>query len=426
MSTTGIPEALPGFFEAPNARIAPTPSRAQRTDRYRRPADPGFWETRTIEWLREEALPFWFEHGLDQERGGFHEALGFDGRSLRKPKRMRTMARQIYAFSIAGIFGWHAEAAQCVAEGIRFIQRGRTPRGGWVRVFNPDGRVADPTEDAYDHACVLLALAHAHRMGNPEALPLACETFAFIDEHLADPLGAGFLETAEGGEPRRANPHMHMLEAFLAWHEATGDRRYLKRAREIADLFRLHFFDGETWTLGEYFTRNWSRPADAVGEWTEPGHHFEWAALLVEYAHRSGDTDFFSYARKLYASAIANGLNRLTGLAFGAVSREGLPLDQVSRSWPQTEAVKAAIALSRTKGPDMEPEIEDRMAHLFRWHIDPAPRGLWIDRYDEKGRMIATEVPASIFYHLMTAFTAYLDRNRWKAMSDWPAARGSG
>jgi len=98
----------------------------------------------------------------------------------------------------------------------------------------------------------------------------------------------------------------------------------------------------------------------------------------------------------------------------------------VSRSWPQTEAVKAAIALSRTKGPDMEPEIEDRMAHLFRWHIDPAPRGLWIDRYDEKGRMIATEVPASIFYHLMTAFTAYLDRNRWKAMSDWPAARGSG
>jgi len=370
--------------------------------------DDGLWRSRIVEWLREAALPLWMDKGIDRDHGGFHEALAFDGNSLQKPKRMRTMARQIYAFSMASIHGWHDEADRCIAEGIDFLQRGRTRNGGWVRVLNPDGSVADPTEDAYDHACVLLALAHAHRAGNPDALQLGRETFDFIDEHLADPYGAGFLETPEGGEPRRANPHMHFLEAFLAWHEATGERCYLKRARGITDLFRLHFFEAESWTLGEFFDDNWARPRNAAGDWTEPGHHFEWASLLVDYAHRTGDTELFTYARKLYASAIANGLNRLTGLAFGAVSRSGLPLDQASRSWPQTEAVKAAIALDGTPGPDMKPEIEERMAHLFRWHIDPAPKGLWIDRYDEKGRAIATEVPASIFYHLITAFTLYL------------------
>ncbi|RVD72182.1 mannose-1-phosphate guanylyltransferase, partial [Mesorhizobium sp. M4A.F.Ca.ET.029.04.2.1] len=88
----------------------------------------------------------------------------------------------------------------------------------------------------------------------------------------------------------------------------------------------------------------------------------------------------------------------------------GMPFDRLSRSWPQCEAVKAAIALDGIGGPDLKPEIEARVARLFRWHIDPAPLGLWVDRIDERGRSVATEVPASIFYHLVTALMQYLDK----------------
>jgi mannose/cellobiose epimerase-like protein (N-acyl-D-glucosamine 2-epimerase family) len=91
------------------------------------------------------------------------------------------------------------------------------------------------------------------------------------------------------------------------------------------------------------------------------------------------------------------------------VSRQGLPLDRISRSWPQAEAIKAAIALDGNGGPDLKPEIETRVGRLFRWHIDPAPLGLWIDRIDERGRSVAADVPASIFYHLVCALTQYLD-----------------
>jgi mannose/cellobiose epimerase-like protein (N-acyl-D-glucosamine 2-epimerase family) len=203
---------------------------------------------------------------------------------------------------------------------------------------------------------------------------------------------------------------MHLLEAFLAWHSVTGDRTYLRRAARLADLFRNHLFDRESWTLGEYFDDEWRPAPGERGQWTEPGHHFEWASLLVDFAQRSGQVDLTGFARKLYASAIANGLNRATGLAYGAVSRDGLPLDGISRSWPQTEAIKAAIALDGTGGPDLKPEIEARVGRLFRWHIDPAPLGLWVDWIDERGRSQATEVPASIFYHLVTALTQYLDK----------------
>lgn len=370
----------------------------------------GAWRRRVHHWLFNETLPFWSTRGVDEVHGGFHEVLGFDGSPMARPKRMRTMARQVYAFAVAKQRGWDGPADRLIAHGLEFMGRkGRTAKGGWVRTLNVDGDVADPVEDAYDHSCVLLALAWAHLCGNPDALRLGEETFAFLDAHLEDAEAGGYLETPAADMTRRSNPHMHLLEAFLAWHSATGDATHLDRAGRIIRLFKGHFFDPESWTLGEFFDERWQPEAGEPGTWTEPGHHFEWASLLVDYAGKSGEGDLTGYARKLYASAIANGLNRATGLAYGAVSRQGLPLDRLSRSWPQAEAIKAAIALDGSGGPDLKPEVEARVGRLFRWHIDPAPTGLWIDRIDERGRSLATEVPASIFYHLVSALTQYLD-----------------
>ncbi len=371
---------------------------------------PGAWRSRVQHWLFEETLPVWSTAGVDHDNGGFFEALDFSGHPIRKPKRMRTIGRQIYAFAVAKERGWTGPADELIRHGIDFIAaNGRSKNGGWVRTLNMDGSVADPVEDAYDHSCVLLALAHAHISGNPQALELGKETFAFLDEHLEDRRLTGFLETSDGEGTRRSNPHMHLLEAFLAWHRATGERSHLRRAARIIDLFRSSFFDHDTWTLGEFFDDDWKPARGDMGDWTEPGHHFEWASLLVDFARASGQKDLIAFARKLYASAVANGLNRATGLAYGAVTRQGVPLDRMSRSWPQTEAIKAATALDGTGGPDLKPEIEARVGRLFRWHIDPAPTGLWIDQIDEQGRSRAREVPASIFYHLVCALTQYLD-----------------
>lgn len=371
----------------------------------------GAYAKRVHHWLMEETLPLWSTRGVD-DKGGFFEALDFSGKPLPYPRRMRTMARQIYAFAIAGERGWGGPSMQLIDHGIDFITRfGRTENGGWAAVLDDKGQVLDATEDCYDTSFILLALAYAHRAGNKKALSLATETLAFLDEHLADKDSGGFFETTAPtkGQPRRANPHMHLLEAFLAWHSATGDRAFLQRAGRIIDLCKHHFFDADTWTLGEFFDDNWQPLPGLQGELCEPGHHFEWASLIVNYADETGEEKLVHMARKLYASAIANGLNRATGLAYNSITKLGLPQDRNSRSWPQTEAVKAAIALDCHAGPDLKPEIEARVGRLFRWHIDAAPTGLWIDLIDEQGRAKAKDVPASIFYHLVAALTRYMD-----------------
>ncbi len=370
----------------------------------------GAWKDRVQHWFFNETLPLWSTVGVDDRHGGFHEALSLDGVPMVLPKRMRTMARQIYAFAVARERGWDGPADELISSGIEFISKhGRTGRGGWVRALNVDGTIADGAEDIYDHAFVLLALAHACKCGVEGAEHLGRQTLGFVDAHLAEPDGSGFRETPDDEALRRSNPHMHMLEALLAWHSTTAEQSFLDRAAAIVDLFCLKFFDADTWTLGENFDRQWQPLPGDAGLLTEPGHHFEWASLLVDFAAAAGRDEIFPFARKLYASAVANGLNRATGLAYGSVTRHGLPVDTVSRSWPQTEAIKAAIALDGIAGPDMKPEIEARVGRLFRWHIDPARSGLWIDRIDEQGRPCADQVPASIFYHMVTALTRYLD-----------------
>jgi mannose/cellobiose epimerase-like protein (N-acyl-D-glucosamine 2-epimerase family) len=373
-------------------------------------AQPGFWRKRVEHWLFHETLPLWSSVGVDHLHGGFHEALSLRGEPLVRPKRMRTMARQTYAFAVMKLRGWKGDADALIDYGLQFMKRGRTASDGWARTLSVDGRILDSAEDSYDTAFVLLALAHAARAGHAEARQLGEETFSFLRANLADPQGGGYLETTAGNcGLRRSNPHMHLLEAFLAWHLVTGDERFLQEASEIVHLCQKRFFDIETWTLGEFFDETWRLAPGQRRQWTEPGHHFEWAWLLVEFARAASRPDVLDIARKLYVSALGIGINRATSLAYGAVSKIGAPLDRNSRAWPQTELIKAAIALDAVGGLDLSCEIEPRVANLFRWHIDNAQPGLWIDRIDDKGRAIAEDVPASIFYHMICGLTEYLD-----------------
>lgn len=398
-----------------------------------RPPVAGAYKNRVHSWLFEETLPLWSARGVD-EKGGFYESLSFAGMAVRGDKRMRTQARQVYAFAVGGARGWGGDYRALISHGLDFIEKGRTDRGGFIAVFDADGQIKDATEDFYDQSFVLLALAFAHAAGESRALKLAEEGFAFLDKYLLDRRGApegamGYFETRENDRTlRRANPHMHFLETCLAWHEITGDAVYLSRASKIVNLFRSRFFDADNWVLGEYFDANWQKAAGAEGDICEPGHHFEWASLLVAYdrqskikqgaenmkkavapADGSANADLIRMARKLYASAIANGLNRSTGLAYNSISRFGMPIDCATRSWTQTEIIKAAIALDGNHGPDLKPEVETRVGRLFRWHIEAAPKGLWIDAIDKNGRARSQTVPASIFYHLVTALTQYID-----------------
>lgn len=358
-------------------------------------------------WARDVALPLWAEKGFDRQRGGFHERLDFSGRpDLACLRRTMVQARQIYVYARAGLLGWHPEGAEIALRGFEHLaaaRHGRDGAPGYVHALTPDGDVADATRDAYDHAFVLLALSWlARATGEPRAFAMIDELLAFLDDHLADREG-GFVEAIPLRLPRRQNPHMHVFEALLALHEATGHPEALPRAGRLLVLLTEKFIDPETGALREFFDAQWRPAAGPAGDHIEPGHHAEWVWLLHRYRVLAGArTD--GLADALFAIA-ARFADPQSGLVVDEADRFGAIRKSTRRCWAQTEMAKAWLVRHEAGDPQAKEAALRVLKGIARDHLSGPFPGGWYDRVDTLGRPDIAFVPASAFYHLFGAIT---------------------
>lgn len=365
------------------------------------------------DWLFDTCMPFWADRGVDHVRGGVHEVLDFGGDpSSYSFKRLRVLARQIYAFAHAEHLGWDG-----VPDGLlerlfeTLVTSGwHQDEGGFIHAFNPDGTVRDDRRDFYDHSFALLALAWLYRgRGLTDARQWADKALQWLDVNLADARG-GYLEDSLGARPRRANPHMHFLEAMLAWHHATGEAAFLDRAETMVSLFQTRFFDPQTGTLTEFFADDWGRIHDGTTVTAvEPGHHYEWAWLLLKYLDLRPTPGLEAKARTLFATARAFGHHVATGAAADGVEPDGQRLSNSARLWPQTEALKAATAFEKRGLAGAEIAKDQALDVLFTHYLGQPQPGGWMDVIDAQGRPVAAQMPASSLYHVVAALAEFTE-----------------
>lgn len=356
------------------------------------PGQPAFW----IGWLCNQALPLWSRAGHDAASGSFVERLALDGTPQPDvPRRVMVQARQIHVFATAARNGWFPEGADLALRAGDAMVARYCDSGGWAFSCTRNGAVVDARRDLYAHAFVLLALASLIRLdARPNLVTLVHRTLAFLDRSLAHPAG-GYAEQAPGaGLPRRQNPHMHLLEAFLALQESGACGDFRPRIAAMLDLFDRHFFSAQDDVLTEFYDESW-RPANDARAF-EPGHHFEWVWLLARTAAITGTA-----AGDRIERLMRTGLRGIDSRG-GVVDRMGPegPLSASRRLWPAMEAAKAFAAEGRA-------DRADEMAQVLEaaWHacIAPSVPGGWIDHVDPHDAALVEYMPASSLYHVCTA-----------------------
>jgi mannose/cellobiose epimerase-like protein (N-acyl-D-glucosamine 2-epimerase family) len=90
------------------------------------------------------------------------------------------------------------------------------------------------------------------------------------------------------------------------------------------------------------------------------------------------------------------------------VSEQGAVLRGSSRLWPNTERIKAALALFELDGRDPRGAVASSCALIFDRYFAGNTPGLWSDQFDAEGRPLASITPASCVYHLFLAFSEVL------------------
>lgn len=361
-------------------------------------------------WMFDEALPFWGEAGVDRVNGGFVEQLDFDGHDAGVDfKRVRVACRQIYVFSHAATLGW-TQGLELARHGYAFLTQKAWlgAEGGWARTLSREGEVRDATPDLYDIAFAMFALGWYGRASG-EAAPkaLVMETLDFLEANMRPANGLGFLHEKPARGSRLQNPHMHLLEAALVCLETYPDPRFEALARELVELFGTKLFNPETGTLSEYFTDDWSREPGERGRITEPGHQLEWAWILAN-AQRLLNVDARPIIQALVASAERHGVDPVSHATYNEVRDDGAPINRGSRSWPNTERIKAHVALFETFGTDPTAALAQSANLLLDRYLATPVRCLWVDQFDDAGRPTSNTVPASTLYHLFLAFAELL------------------
>lgn len=354
-----------------------------------------------VSWCRYDMLPLWSEIGWDAKYGGYFEDLHLDGTPDRSMnRRVRVTSRQVYSFAHASLLGW-VDGRKQIAQGIEWLlDKGRDPskKSGFAHLVGDTGDILDGKHDLYDHAFHILGFSYAARAtGDSQILALAKQTLDFVEEALGSKCDAGWLENDMGTLPRRQNPHMHMVEALIALHAASGDTAHLRRAAQIVALLADHWRDAASDTLLEYFDDDWN-PVEPLTP--EPGHMVEWTWLSHSLRRAGGKlpvdlAHWPDLARRLGASEC--------GLLLDAIHTDGTPAAGTSRLWGQTEWVKSLCALHESGTKQIENRLERVVERIFRHYLILEPAGLWIDKVNSQGDPLSTRVPASIVYHLMSA-----------------------
>jgi mannose-6-phosphate isomerase len=356
-----------------------------------------------VRWLVNDAYPRWAQHGIDAD-GGFFESLGQDGVGIRDPRRARVHPRQIYAFAQAPGLGWRGDARGIVRRGMDyFIGHYRRGDGLFRTLADCGGAPLDERALLYDQAFALLGYAAAATVLEARDIfeARARELLGLIENRMGAGDGALYSDL-ERTDRRESNPHMHLLEACLAWAAIGSDAAWTDWVRRLVELAvsRLIRKDG---ALGEFYTSAWQPVSGAAGRIIEPGHQFEWAWLLLRceplYPAPLRDT-----ALRLVTIGEQHGVHH--GVAVNQLLDDGSVADPDARFWPQTERLKAALLAASVTG-------EARywtMAHaaglsLLPYLHTPLP-GLWFDVRRPSGEFLVSAAPASTFYHLVGAIMA--------------------
>src|SRR5580700_3969132 len=165
-------------------------------------------QAKLVAWLVNDAYPLWARRGIDPH-GGFIEALGPDGVGLPLARRARVHPRQVYAFAQARAFGWAGDVTGIVSRGMEYFTAHYCRNDGMFRAL----AAADGTP--LDARALTLRGLIERRLSTADGSLRSEETAAAV---------------------RESNPHMHLLEACLAWAEIGNDAGWAVWARSLAEL----------------------------------------------------------------------------------------------------------------------------------------------------------------------------------------------
>jgi mannobiose 2-epimerase len=366
--------------------------------------------------IENSILPYWMEHMVDADYGGFYGRI--DGQDRLDPmanKGAVMHARVLWTFSAAyRILGRNAYR-QIAERAYLFLRDYFVDKtyGGVYWELDYQGRPVNRKKQTYAQGFALYAFSEYYRAtGCTEALGYAKEQFYQIEKCKDNERGGYWeaftedwqpiadmrLSEKDQNEAKTMNTHLHILEPYTNLLRIWVDEDLVKAQTDLIFLFLDRIYSKSTGHLQLFFDEKWQ----VKGEAQSFGHDIEAAWLLLEAAEVLGDPELF---QKVKAVVIHIGRAAVEGVLPDdslAYERNNGHWDRERHWWVQAEAVVGFSYLGRLLDDWSYTEKAENIWSYIKSNLIDKERGEWYWSRLENGKVNDKEDKAGFWkcpYH---------------------------
>lgn len=358
--------------------------------------------------LVEKVLPYWYDHCVDWQRGGF--VLADDASRPAPPateKMIVTQARMVWGFAHAYRKGYRdpqRDYLRAARQGYQFlIEKFRDPvNGGYYWKTDLAGQPTNDRKYLYGEAFVIYALVEYHRASeDPVPLRHAMDLYHALQEHCHDKKNDGWGEhytrdwqwiteqdpriEVERAGLKSANAHLHWMEALTELYDATHDKEVKKSLAEALKLNQKWFYPKQISKAAFHRHPDWDAVTDPQSAGLSYGHNVEFAWLMVRAEQVLDRRPSWSYFDAILDHALKYGTDHERGGLYNRGFDNQPATDTAKVWWSQAEFMAALTdGLQRRENPAYREALVKLIAFLRAHQIVPAD-GIWLDTVTTEG-----------------------------------------
>ncbi|HIJ72956.1 MAG TPA: AGE family epimerase/isomerase [Candidatus Hydrogenedentes bacterium] len=342
--------------------------------------------------LFEDVLPFWEEHSIDDQCGGYFTCLDREGRIFDTDKFVWLQARQVWLFSMLhNRIEQRSRWLEIARSGADFLKRhGRDRNGDWYFALDRQGRPLIQPYSVFSDCFAAMAFSQYGLAANDdEAKRIASEAFANVLRRQNNPKGR-YTKTVPGARPMRALAHPMILANLCVEMEGLIDAETLKTIVDqcVKDVMGL-FLDEERLLLFEHVAPDGAHIDSMAGRLINPGHGIEAMWFMMDLAARRNDHALIDRAVDAALNTLEFGWDTKWGGIYYFMDSAGRPPEQLEWDrklwWPHGESLVAlCMAYALTGRTECWKWFE--RVHDYTWSHFPDPAyGEWFGYLDRRG-----------------------------------------
>ena len=345
--------------------------------------------------LLDDILPFWEQHSLDTECGGFFTCLDRNGSVYDTDKFIWLQCRQVWLFSMLyNRLERRARWLEIARHGARFLEpHGMDAEGNWFFALTREG---DPLVQPYsifsDCFAAMAFSQFALASGDRRPADIALQSYRNVLKRKRAPKGA-YAKAVSGTRPLQsfAIP-MILLNLVLEMEwllEAEECREQIATCvREVTEVF----LDRSRGLVYEHTAPDGSHVDCFDGRLINPGHGIEGMWFLMDIARRTDNRPLIELAVDTVLRTLDFGWDRDHGGVFYFLDADGKPPQQLEWDqklwWVHAETLVAlSLGYQLTGRAECLRWLET--VHDYTWkHFPDAEHGEWFGYLNRRGEVL--------------------------------------